>query len=36
VLPRMMGYYVDGSEADFREVGLRMPFIRFAPRGSQP
>jgi deazaflavin-dependent oxidoreductase (nitroreductase family) len=36
VLPRLMGYSVDGSEADFREVGLRMPFIRFAPRGAQP
>lgn len=31
-LPRLMGYSVDGSEADFREVGLRMPFVRMAPR----
>jgi deazaflavin-dependent oxidoreductase (nitroreductase family) len=32
VLPRALGYSVDGSEADFREVGRRMPFVRFAPR----
>jgi deazaflavin-dependent oxidoreductase (nitroreductase family) len=36
VLPRLMGYDVDGSERDFREVGLRMPFIRFTPRGTVP
>lgn len=32
LLPRLMGYEVDGSEADFREVGQRIPFIRFVPR----
>ena len=36
VLPRLMGYSVDGSEADFREVGLMMPFIRFARRDPLP
>jgi len=28
----LMGYTVDGSEADFREAGLQMPFVRFVPR----
>lgn len=32
VLPRLMGFSVDGSEADFREAGRRMPFVRFVPR----
>jgi deazaflavin-dependent oxidoreductase (nitroreductase family) len=32
LLPRLMGYRVDGSVADFREVGLHIPFIRFVPR----
>lgn len=32
LLPRLMGYSVDGSEADFRAVGQRMPFVRFATR----
>ena len=32
VLPLLMGYAVDGSEADFREAGMRMPFVRFVPR----
>jgi deazaflavin-dependent oxidoreductase (nitroreductase family) len=32
LLPRLMGYAVDGSEADFRAVGRHMPFIRFVPR----
>jgi deazaflavin-dependent oxidoreductase (nitroreductase family) len=32
LLPRLMGYAVDGSEADFRAVGERIPFIRFVPR----
>ncbi|MDG5486094.1 nitroreductase family deazaflavin-dependent oxidoreductase [Mycolicibacterium gadium] len=36
VLPHLMGYSVDGSERDFREVGLMMPFIRFTPRASVP
>lgn len=32
LLPRLMGFAVDGSDADFRAVGLHMPFIRFIPR----
>ncbi|MBF6066135.1 nitroreductase family deazaflavin-dependent oxidoreductase [Nocardia terpenica] len=32
LLPRLMGYSVDGSEADFRAVGERIPFLRFEPR----
>ncbi len=32
LLPRLMGFSVDGSEADFRAVGQRMPFVRFVPR----
>jgi beta-exotoxin I transport system ATP-binding protein len=32
LLPRLMGYAVDGSDADFREVGQRIPFVRFVPR----
>lgn len=32
LLPRLMGFSVDGSEADFRAVGRHMPFIRFVPR----
>ena len=32
LLPRMTGFSVDGSEADFREVGRLMPFVRFVPR----
>jgi deazaflavin-dependent oxidoreductase (nitroreductase family) len=32
LLPRLMGFSVDGSEADFREVGRHMPFVRFVPR----
>ena len=31
-LPRVLGFSVDGSEADFRAVGLQLPFIRFVPR----
>ncbi|SHU06588.1 nitroreductase family deazaflavin-dependent oxidoreductase [Mycolicibacterium phocaicum] len=31
-LPRVMGFSVDGSEADFREAGRHMPFVRFVPR----
>lgn len=30
-LCRFMGYSVDGGEADFREVGRRLPFVRFTP-----
>ena len=32
LLPRLMGFAVDGSEADFRNVGRRIPFVRFVPR----
>lgn len=32
LLPRLMGFSVDGSEADFRAAGRHMPFVRFAPR----
>jgi deazaflavin-dependent oxidoreductase (nitroreductase family) len=32
LLPRVMGFSVDGSEADFRAVGQRMPFVRLAIR----
>lgn len=32
LLPRLLGFSVDGSWADFREVGRRMPFVRFVPR----
>jgi deazaflavin-dependent oxidoreductase (nitroreductase family) len=32
LLPRLMGYAVDGSDADFRAVGQRIPFVRFIPR----
>ena len=32
LLPRLMGYAVDGSDGDFRAVGQRMPFVRFVPR----
>lgn len=32
LLPRLMGFKVDGSEADFRAVGQHMPFVRFIPR----
>jgi hypothetical protein len=31
VLPRVLGFSVDGSDADFRVVGQRMPFVRFLP-----
>jgi deazaflavin-dependent oxidoreductase (nitroreductase family) len=31
-LCRVMGYAVDGSEADFRAVGRRVPFVRFVAR----
>ncbi len=32
LLPRLMGYSVDGSAEVFRAVGLRLPFVRFIPR----
>lgn len=31
-LCRIMGFRVDGSESDYREVGARIPFVRFTPR----
>jgi deazaflavin-dependent oxidoreductase (nitroreductase family) len=31
-LCRVMGYAVDGSEAEFRAVGRGLPFMRFVPR----
>ncbi|MCP3798064.1 hypothetical protein NLX83_02220 [Allokutzneria sp. A3M-2-11 16] len=31
-LMRFMGFRVDGSVEDYREVGQRLPFLRFAPR----
>jgi deazaflavin-dependent oxidoreductase (nitroreductase family) len=33
LLPRLMGFSVDGSDADFRAVGHRMPFVRLTSRG---
>jgi deazaflavin-dependent oxidoreductase (nitroreductase family) len=33
-LPRVLGYSVDGSDADFRAVGQHMPFVRFVPRAT--
>jgi hypothetical protein len=32
VLPRLMGYAVDGSDDDFQQVGMKMPFVRLVPR----
>lgn len=32
MLPRVLGISVDGSDADFREAGQKMPFVRFVPR----
>jgi deazaflavin-dependent oxidoreductase (nitroreductase family) len=32
LLPRLMGFSVDGSQADFRAVGQRMPFVRLTTR----
>lgn len=32
-LSRFMGFEVDGGEADYREVGRAVPFLRFLPRG---
>lgn len=31
-LARFMGFAVDGSEADYRAVGRRIPFVGFTPR----
>ncbi|MGC7322869.1 nitroreductase family deazaflavin-dependent oxidoreductase, partial [Mycobacteroides abscessus subsp. massiliense] len=30
-LSRLMGFEVDGSADDFREVGRAIPFVRFTP-----
>jgi deazaflavin-dependent oxidoreductase (nitroreductase family) len=32
LLPRLMGFSVDGTDADFRAVGQRIPFVRLATR----
>lgn len=32
VLPHVLGFSVDGSDADFRAVGQHLPFVRFVPR----
>ena len=32
MLPRVLGYSVDGSDADFRAVGQHLPVVRFVPR----
>lgn len=32
VFPRVLGFCVDGSDADFRAVGQHLPFVRFVPR----
>ena len=34
VLPRVLGFSVDGSDTDFRAVGQQLPFIRFVPRAE--
>ena len=34
MLPRVLGLSVDGSDADFREVGQHLPFVRFVPRAQ--
>ena len=34
VLPRVLGFSVDGSDADFRAVGQHLPFVRFVPRAE--
>ncbi|WP_219471119.1 nitroreductase family deazaflavin-dependent oxidoreductase [Nonomuraea rhizosphaerae] len=31
-LCKIMGFAVDGSAEDYREVGRRIPFVRFVPR----
>jgi deazaflavin-dependent oxidoreductase (nitroreductase family) len=33
MLPRVLGFSVDGSDADFRAVGQYLPFVRLVPRG---
>jgi deazaflavin-dependent oxidoreductase (nitroreductase family) len=34
LLPRVLGFSVDGSDADFRAVGQHLPFVRFVPRAE--
>ncbi|TPG31865.1 hypothetical protein [Mycolicibacterium hodleri] len=31
LLPRLLGFSVDGSRADFLAVGCQLPFVRFMP-----
>jgi deazaflavin-dependent oxidoreductase (nitroreductase family) len=31
----LMGFEVDGGESDFREVGRRVPMVRFSPTATQ-
>jgi len=31
-LCRIMGFHVDGGDADYREAGAHIPFVRFTPR----
>jgi hypothetical protein len=33
-MPRVMGFEVDGPEADFRAAGERLPFVWFVPRDN--
>ncbi|MET8002624.1 nitroreductase family deazaflavin-dependent oxidoreductase [Nonomuraea glycinis] len=35
-LSKIMGFEVDGSVADYREVGRLVPFVRFVPRTAGP
>ena len=35
MLARALGFSVDGSDADFRAVGRRLPFVRFVPRAER-
>ena len=34
LLPRVLGFSVDGSDADFHAVGQHLPFVRFVPRAE--
>ncbi len=34
-LCKIMGFAVDGSAEDYREVGRRVPFVRFTPHASR-
>ena len=35
VVARRMGYEIDGSDADLRELGRRLPFLRLEPALSR-